>query len=213
VSPGQLARRLLGPRLFPRVGRAYRALFVDLERVVDSFPPLPPAGHVLEVGGGDGELLNVLLARHPGLRATLIDLNPGAGGGLRPALRDRVELLSGTSLADWLARSDRRQVDLVVLSDVVHHVPGQERAAFLAQLRGLLERRQTVLVVKDVRRGGWRAWLSELSDRYVSGDRQVRYLVEDEMEALVTASIPGVTATRTALFSRNPPNYCLVFRF
>jgi hypothetical protein len=213
MSPGQLARRLLGPRLFAPVGRAYRALFVDLEQVVDSFPPLPPEGHVLEVGGGDGELLNVLLARHPRLQATLLDPRPDAGGGLLPGLRGRVRVLAATSLAGYLTLPDRpRNVDLVVLADVVHHVPAAERPDFLAQLGSLLHQQPAPpLVIKDVRRGGWRGRLSELSDRFVSGDRQARFLLEEEMEALVTANIPGVSGRRTALHARNPPNYCLVF--
>jgi hypothetical protein len=212
VTPGELARQLLGPRLFPRVGRAYRGLFVDLDAVVDSFPPLPPAGHVLEVGGGDGELLNVLLARHPGAQATLIDVRPDAGGGLQPGVRARVLVLPATELAQYRVRASGGVLDLVVLSDVVHHVPAAARAVFMDQLGALLAQHpRAALVIKDVRRGGWRSWLCALSDRYVSGDRQTRYLIEDEMEALVRGHMPFLTTRRTALHARNPPNYCLVF--
>jgi 2-polyprenyl-3-methyl-5-hydroxy-6-metoxy-1,4-benzoquinol methylase len=213
VSPGQLARRLLGPRLFPRVGRAYRALFVDMAEVVACFPPLPPAARVLDIGGGDGELLNVLLARHPGARATLIDVRADAGAGLAPALRPRVEVWPATDLAQYRTRAGAAPLDLVVLSDVVHHVPAAAQPAFLDQLAALLAAQPAAaLVIKDVRRGGWRSWLCALSDRYVSGDRQARFLVEDELEALVQARIPFLTARRTALHRRNPPNYCLVFQ-
>ena len=65
MTPGQMVRRILGPRLFPIVGDFYRSLFVNLEKVVDSFPAIPAGGHVLEVGGGHGQLLNHVLGRFP----------------------------------------------------------------------------------------------------------------------------------------------------
>jgi hypothetical protein len=52
MGPGQLVRAILGPRLFKPVGELYRSMFVDLERVVESFPPLPRDAWLLDIGGG-----------------------------------------------------------------------------------------------------------------------------------------------------------------
>ena len=48
-SPGQFARRLLGPQLFKPLGDAYRAFFVDLKAVAASFPQLSRRASILEV--------------------------------------------------------------------------------------------------------------------------------------------------------------------
>jgi hypothetical protein len=57
-------------------------------------------GHVVDVGGGRGALLASLLAGHPGLRGTLVDL-AGPAAAARTALRrqglaDRVEVVVGS---------------------------------------------------------------------------------------------------------------------
>lgn len=56
--------------------------------------------HVVDVGGGNGALLGVLLARHTGLRGTLVD-QPGPAGSARQRLRDqglsgRAEVVTGS---------------------------------------------------------------------------------------------------------------------
>jgi hypothetical protein len=66
MSIGSMARALLGKRWFPVVGGWYRSVFVDLARVVDGLPDLPAAARVLHIGGGDGQMINILLARKPG---------------------------------------------------------------------------------------------------------------------------------------------------
>jgi 2-polyprenyl-6-hydroxyphenyl methylase/3-demethylubiquinone-9 3-methyltransferase len=210
MTLGALARRLLGP-LFPAVGRAYRGFFVDVEAVAETLPPLAPGTHVLDVGGGDGIVLDAWLRRHPGARATLLDLAPAIGGALSPEVRARVELVSATGLAEY--RAARRPVgDVVVISDVVHHVPPAERAAFFDQLRALIVPRAALLVVKDIEPGGIVAALSWLSDRFVSGDRHVRLAPRAEVIALVRAAFGPVAMEETELLRLDPPNYCLVFR-
>jgi hypothetical protein len=210
MSPGQLARRLLGPELFKPLGDAYRAFFVDLAAVAASFPELPRRASILEVGGGDGQLLNALLARYPSAHATMIDISPQLGGALDRALLARVRLLPNTSIRKYVERG-YPPPDLISVCDVVHHVPPAQRVRFFADLRPLIGP-GTTLVVKDIRPGSARAYLSYLADRYVSGDRGVRLLDEDALEALVKSAIPGVQAERTALYEQDAPNYALVFR-
>jgi trans-aconitate methyltransferase len=201
---------LLGPDLFKPVGRAYRAFFVDLAQVAASFPPLPRYARVLEVGGGDGQLLNALLARFPDAHATMIDIAPELGGALAPALLARVDLLPNTSVREYAARG-RPQPDVITVCDVVHHIPPEHRVRFFADLRELIGP-TTMLVVKDIRPGTPRAYLSYLADRYISGDRNTSLLDEAALEALVKSAIPGLAAERTPLYDRDAPNYAIVFR-
>jgi cyclopropane fatty-acyl-phospholipid synthase-like methyltransferase len=209
VTPGQVARRLLGP-WFPYVGRIYRRLAVDLQKVAEGFPRLPEGAHILDVGGGDGELMNYLLPLNPGVQATLIDIIPNLGEWIAPELRSRVDLLPNTSVTDLAAR-EHTHPDLVILSDVVHHVPMAERARLFEDLRGLLDGKATKLVIKDVEPGSWRSKVLYLADRYITGDPNVEFLPRTEMRRLVEGVFPGATCLETNLFSRNAPNYCLVF--
>ncbi|HTI67146.1 MAG TPA: hypothetical protein VL460_06325 [Caulobacteraceae bacterium] len=65
MTPGQLARKALGPAFQP-VGEAYRRVFVDMDKVTDWMIGHIPAGaHVLDVGGGDGYVVGQLLAKRP----------------------------------------------------------------------------------------------------------------------------------------------------
>ena len=209
MSPGPLLRRLLGDRWFPILGRLYRRVFVDLRKVVEGFPEVAEGGHILDVGAGDGELMNLLLPLNPGATATLIDVAPQVGGWLRADLRDRVEALPETSVAAYAKR--KRPVDLVILSDVVHHVPLPERPGLLADLRELLGGRAAKLVVKEVEPGSWRAQIYYLADRFITGDRNVHFIRRDEVRQLVQSALPDAACQETDLYRRNPPNYCLIF--
>lgn len=206
-----MARRLLGPRFFPAAGRLYRRIFVDLDEVVRCLPALPQRALVLDVGGGDGELIARLLARRADLRVVMIDRNPQLGGSLGEAVRSRVELRAGTSLSSYREEGGLAP-DAVLISDVVHHVPPSERAAFLADVHDLSEGGPAMVVIKDIQPGSFTAWLSRFADRYVSGDRQVELIPQDDLEALATRALVGFSVERTALLERDPPNYCSVFR-
>jgi len=210
MSPGQIARRLLGPRAFRLVGRAYRRVFVDLRKVVESFPPLPEGAEVLDVGGGDGEVVNLLLARFPSVRVTMIDLGENIGTALDSGYRDRVRVLPKTSVEAY-AQQGGRVPDVLILSDVLHHIPIDARPRFFEDLASLVRGRAVTLIVKDVAPEGVRSRCAYLADRYISGDRNVAFLSPAELEASVRRAFPAATAAETDLVRRDFPNYALVF--
>jgi 2-polyprenyl-3-methyl-5-hydroxy-6-metoxy-1,4-benzoquinol methylase len=210
MSIGSMARAVLGDRWFPVVGRYYRAVFVDLEKVVDSFPVPAPGWSVLDVGGGDGELINVFLARHAQARVTMIDLKRRLGNAIRPALRDRVEILPSTSIRDLVQRG-HPPPDMVILSDVVHHIPVAARSAFFGDLSDLIGQHQAALVIKDIAPGTPRAALAYLTDRYISGDRTVQQTSQGALVDLVRSIFPESEHRSTNLIEVDPPNYSLIF--
>lgn len=210
MTPGEFARRLLGDRFFAWVVEFYRAIFVDLEKVVDCIPLLGPGAELLDVGGGDGALLERILKRQPGLRATIIDRSPVVGLSLTAPNRPRVRLLPSTAIRDCAARGVPHP-DVVVVADVLHHVPAAERAGLLVELRDFTAGRPFRLVIKDVAPEGWRARLGLLSDWYMTGDRGVVLLTPDEVRKLVASVFPGFVAREMPLFERDRPNFCIEF--
>jgi len=210
MSLGSLARAILGKKFFPMVGSWYRAVFVDLEKVVDSLPPLPPGAQVLDIGGGDGEMINIILRRHPDLSITMLDLSPRLGLFLKPEFRERVRMLPSTSLRDY-ATTEYKTPDLVIINDVIHHVPVKDRPGFFADLRTVLRGQATMLFVKDIELGYFRSTLSLLADRYVSGDKRVSLISRQALTAVVGEIFPKAEARDTKLFEVDAPNYALIF--
>lgn len=212
VAPGRLVRKLLGERRARAVGRLYRALFVDMAKASAAIAAeIPQGAHVLDVGGGDGEPLNHLLGLRPDIRVTTIDVAAGVGRWIDAAYLERVARRDSTSLADYLA-ADCTLPDVLLLSDVVHHVSGEAREALLAAVRDLLQRSPRLrIIVKDVEPGHWRATLGLLSDRYVTGDRDVRPIGQRELVGAMERVASGLRWRETGLFAHDPPNYALVF--
>ena len=212
MSIGRLVRKLLGERYARVAGRAYRALFVDMRKASATIAEwIPPGAHVLDVGGGDGEPLNHLLALREDIRVTTIDVATGVGRWIDGPHLARVERLDATSLEDYLA-SGRALPDVLLLSDVMHHVPSEARDRFLAVVANLLTRApQLRIIVKDVEPGHWRATLGYLSDRYVTGDRGVRPIGRQELIRAMARMRADLLCQEVGLFAHDPPNYALVF--
>ena len=212
MSPGLLVRRLLGPRLARLAGRRYRALFVDLEAVAGELgKAIPTNAAVLDVGGGDGDPLNRLLARRNDIHVTTLDVAPGVGRWIEARYLDRVTCLESTTLQSYLA-SGRPLPDVVLISDVMHHVPVAERDSFLSTVAEVLRRApEARIIIKDVEPGHWRATLGRWSDLYVTGDRNVQLISRDELICAMRRAHDGIRHRETALFVSDPPNYAVVF--
>jgi hypothetical protein len=211
MSPGALARRLLGDRAFRAAGRAYRAVFVDLKQEIAVIAAEIPLGaHVLDVGGGDGEPLDRLLALRPDIRVTTIDVSPRVGDWISSEHGDRVERHPATTLVDHLG-SEAPLPDVLLLADVMHHVPPAQRPGFLGAVASLLKRRPGLrIVVKDVEPGHWRARLGYLSDRYVTGDANVDPVSREAMVRMFVTACGPLRWREAPLRELDPPNYVLV---
>jgi hypothetical protein len=212
MSPGRFVRSVLGDRAFRAVGLAYRAVFVDLDREIAAIAAeIPPKAHVLDVGGGDGEPLDRLLALRPDIRVTTIDVSPSVGAWIAAAHADRVARVPATTLERYLATGGAVP-DVLLACDVVHHIPPDRRAAFFATVAAVFERNSALrLIVKDVEPGHWRAALGYLSDRYITGDRAVSPVSRAALVRAIADSRPGLRWRETSLFDADPPNYALVF--
>jgi hypothetical protein len=168
-----------------------------MAKVVDWMAPqIPPGARVLDVGGGDGYVVELLLTRRRDISITMTDIAPSIGSFVSAANRSRVTLLPGTDISNVQGR-----FDVLTLADVIHHVPTAQRPAFFASI-GEAARRLGVstALVKDILPRGPRAMLSLLSDLYVTGDKGVSLMHPDEI------IIPGFQ--RVALDIPDFPNFC-----
>jgi len=212
VPVGSAIRRLLGPHQARRAGRWYRGIFVDLGKEAAALASaIPRDAHLLDVGGGDGEPLNRLLALRADLRITTLDTGPVVGQWLENRFAAQVVRLPGMSLADYVAER-RPDPDVVLIADVLHHIPESARPAFLRSLAVLLERVPVLrIVVKDVEPGSWRAVLGYWSDRYVTGDRHVSPISRDRLVRLLLETLGPLRHEHTNLFDVDRPNYAIAF--
>jgi hypothetical protein len=210
LPPGALVRRLLGDRLFSHVVERYRSVFVNLDEVAACIPTLPAGAEILDVGGGDGALLDRLLRIQPHVRATLVDQSPRVGLSLDERHRERVRLLASRAVSECAAVGVPPP-QAIVISDVLHHVPPGQRLGFLREVAEFGQASARFVAIKEVAPEGWRARLGLLSDWYVTGDRHVELIAPEELVPLVLEAFPGFVARPTRLLERDAPNYCIVF--
>jgi hypothetical protein len=207
MSLGSIARAALGDSFF-KLARYYRAIFVDLDAVASILSDeLPQGVTVLDVGGGDGAPLNHLLRLRPDLEISMLDISGSIGAAIDRDLEHRVKRFPKTPMAKY----DGPAPDVIMISYVLHHVPVADRDAFFRDLAELVDyhRVQRVVVV-EVQPGHIRSVLGWLSDRYVSGDRDVSLISAESAVARLKAALPGCAVRETSLRQEDAPNYCLV---
>ena len=129
------------------------------------------------MGCGEGAVTQRLNATYPDAKITAIDITPRVGRLYR-GLRDNVRFAQCG--VQEIAATESGQYDLVVLSDVLHHVPLELRRGLLEAVRAALAPKGT-LVFKDWQRNGAPIhWLCYASDRWLTGDR-ISYMTRTEM--------------------------------
>lgn len=212
MTIGTFFRKLLGPKYFKYAGKAYRSLFVDLEQVAQSFPEMSPGNHLLDIGGGDGELINHIKIRFPNIKISMIDIAGSIGNLIEEKNKFDISFFPSTSIIKFKEShiTELPEIDFILLSDVIHHIVPKERRQFFLDLSKLLNK-NTVVIFKDVEPGYFISELSYLADRYISGDRTVELTSKNEITNLMKENFPGIYVYETNLFQKNRPNFSLVF--
>jgi cyclopropane fatty-acyl-phospholipid synthase-like methyltransferase len=180
---GPLLRRAFGP-YERQVSELYRRMFVDLDALVASIRVgIEIPATVLEVGCGDGLVTERLALAFPNSALTGIDICAHPGRLYRG---DRTRARFMRSSTEELGSSEAARYQLVIVADVLHHVPHHDWQRFLAGATRLMADGGT-LVLKDWVRESTPAYLmGYLSDRVITGDR-IRYPREDELRSLARA--------------------------
>lgn len=174
---GARVRALFGPHE-RAVSEAYRRAFVDLDdfvHVIAGWTDAPP--RVLEIGCGEGALAERLTERFPNADYHGIDVSDRLGRMYAGRPGARFEKVTAQTLA---ARAPHAY-DLVVMADVLHHVPAPERDDVLRATADLTAP-GGLIVFKDWDRRATPIHLAcWSSDRFLTGDPNVRYLSREEL--------------------------------
>lgn len=187
VGIGTTIRHRLGRWEIP-AANAYRSRFINLDDVGRTIASITQAKRILEIGCGDGSVAEVLCREFAAASYVGIDISPVPGRLFRGD-RARAEFRSLTS-RDFAAESPD-PFDLVIIIDVVHHVPEHLRLPILRDAAALAAPGGMV-VVKEWERGRGLAHLAAYTaDRYVSGDKTVRFLASDELRHMIAGGLPG----------------------
>lgn len=177
---GPLIRRAFG-RHERRISELYRGIFVDLDAFVASIQGnVAMPATVLEIGCGDGMVTERLARAFPDSSLTGIDICAQPGRLFRGD-RSRVRFLRISP--EELTAAEATRYQLMIISDVLHHVPHQNWRHFLAGAGRLLAQGGT-LVLKDWVREPTPVYaLGYLSDRLITADR-IRYPGETELKCI-----------------------------
>jgi cyclopropane fatty-acyl-phospholipid synthase-like methyltransferase len=207
MSIGRAIRSFMPPALERAAANVYRALFVDLDVVADKLAAaLPRGANVLDIGGGDGELLNRLFALRDDITVTMVDVAGSVGRFVELQFRDRTRFIPSTTIESHLLTLTEKY-DAAIVVDVMHHVPQGERKGFLRAVGAALKP-GSPLLVKDVEPGHFRAALGLFCDKYISGDRGVVLVSSAEMIALAEQLLGG-KAAEAGLLAIDRPNYLI----
>lgn len=205
---GPVVRRMFG-RHEHLVAALYRSMFIDVgafSRQIGMW--VPQARRILEVGCGEGAVTERLVHLYPGADILAIDVMPNAGRLFR-GNRGRVTFLEKTVQA--VAQEQPGQFDLVILSDVIHHVPQELRRELLAAVRRTVAPGGS-LVFKD-----WELtatpihWLCHASDRWLTGD-DVHYLHKAEADAMLIEAFDGPAVMAEARIRPWRNNFAMLAR-
>lgn len=208
-----LVRKILGKRFF-RLAVVYRSLFVDLDCVASSISPFIPDGAiVIDIGGGDGAPLNHIFRLRNDICVRMIDIAGNIGGAVMPEFASRLQIFAHTPISGFRLTKTKRPV-VVLLSDVIHHIPLTSRPSFFKDLKNMVKESENLtIIIKDVEPGYLRAFAGYLADLLVSGDTNVSLVSRQKLQACVQAAFGDqVECVETELFVRDRPNYALVFR-
>lgn len=199
MSIGASIRGMFGP-LERRVSQAYRSIYLDIDEFVEQvrrWSPYPR--RILEVGCGEGAVTERLHSAFPSTHITAIDVSSRIGRLYRGP---RASVCFARCEVQDLIAPNVEPFDLVVLCDVLHHVPFGFRQGLLDAIRATLAP-QGNFIFKDWQRSNTPIhWLCYASDRWLTGDR-ITYMTREEMRRHLALSFgAGALAGETRVSPR-----------
>lgn len=185
MAIGAFIRRMCGP--FERfVSKLYRGIFFNLKDFVAHIKGCVPdikVLNILEVGCGDGFVTELLAKAYPNAHITGIDIVSGVGKLYKG---DPCQVAFQQKAIHEFVDEHPDEFDIVVICDVMHHIPVEQQRAFLESARKTLKKSGYCVLKEWVSRMNVMHVLVEFSDRYISNDpglfktrKKWRHLVEE----------------------------------
>lgn len=204
---GPFIRGLLGPLERP-ASDAYRSVFVDLDELTAEIGRTrPTARRILEIGCGEGAVTERLVELYPEAEILAIDVTPRLGRMFRgDATRVRFRQVQ----AETIASEAPAAFDLVLLCDVLHHVPVHSRASILAAAARALADGGTFFFKDWAPSRTIIHVLVSATDRFITGD-DVSYVSEAQARVMLEQAFGSRRVSPTSRVV--PPrmnNYVLV---
>lgn len=168
---GATIRKAFGPYEH-QIADAWRSIFVDMDDWTRKLREKKPnALRILEVGCGEGAGTEKLVEFFPKAHIDAIDIADNIGRLYRG---ERSRVTFSREFVEQRAAKEPGSYDLIVLCDVIHHVPEDAQESLLSSIRSLLAP-EGVFAMKDWDRNYTPIyWAAYLSDRYLTGDK-IRY--------------------------------------
>jgi 2-polyprenyl-3-methyl-5-hydroxy-6-metoxy-1,4-benzoquinol methylase len=178
----------LGPRLRSHFGRyekplteIYRRIYMSLDAFAEAVGSRIKAVRILEVGCGEGMLTERLHRIYPSALIIGTDISSRVGR-LFPKTSGEVLFLNRTAQA--IENQYKNFFDLIVLCDVLHHVPRPKIPALLGSVGQMLMPGGTIVIKDWQKKRNLIYLLGYLSDRFITGDH-VFYLRTEDWEKLL----------------------------
>jgi 2-polyprenyl-6-hydroxyphenyl methylase/3-demethylubiquinone-9 3-methyltransferase len=210
VAIGPAIRKTLRthPQIQSRISNIYRSIFIDINGLVEHLPIPASATSLLNIGTGDGSVLNLIAHRFPSVKITTADISRSRGELIDDEVSRQIHMVDYLP-NDFSAEFWRETFDVVLLIDVIHHVHTDNRLSLLRHAWAAVAP-GGLLLVKEVEPRGIRALLGRLSDKYLTGDRHAEFISSADLCELLTESSPGGRIHHSDLVNRDFPNYLLI---
>ena len=177
---GPSVRKMFGP--YERtISELYRSIFIDLNSLVKQIRQWTSASHILELGCGEGAIIERVVKEFPSASVTGIDIVPGVG---RMFNGDPSRVVFKQQAINGFAAENPSIFDLLLVCDIMHHIPWEMHKDILLDAKKTLKP-GSYLVLKDWARDfSLIHFLCYFSDRFITGDR-IRYKSSDELRMLI----------------------------
>jgi len=200
VPIGPLVRSSLGRFERPATD-LYRSLFFNVGAFVRGIRRSAGSPRrVLEIGCGAGIVTEHLSKAFGDADVTAIDICENPGSMCRDRRRTRFFKMTASELSATLPQP----YDLIVISDVLHHVPRPDRRELLARAADLSAPNGVIVLKEWIRQRTPAYVMGYCSDRFITGD-DVHFMSEAELGAMAR-EVFGAASVRSQF--RVPPWDC-----